>query len=198
MSRPKGSKNKPKLKEQIVKSILREEKPKRKKKGEAKTSPVVMHIGHSSDVKAKDIKAKIEDLKSDKPKRTRRKKSEIEAEKKLEEQNSVILHKSKTQKSLKSEFKKLDNGQVLFKYGQYTVNKIDSNNLAAYLVNGDKSVFLGYYPLNASGFREITTMIATRLITKADDNSWKGLVSSNEVLKALDLFRVFLDTNFKS
>ena len=92
----------------------------------------------------------------------------------------------------------MDNGQVLFKYGQYTVNKIDSNNLAAYLVNGDKSVFLGYYPLNASGFRGITTMIATRLITKADDNSWKGLVSSNEVLKALDLFRVFLDTNFKS
>ena len=198
MSRPKGSKNKPKLKEQIVKSILREEKPKRKKKGEAKTSPIVMHIDHSSAVKTKDIKAKIEDLKSDKPKRTRRKKSEIEAEKRLEEQNSVILHKSKTQKSLKSEFKKLDNGQVLFKYGQYTVNKIDSNNLAAYLVNGDKSVFLGYYPLNASGFREITTMIATRLITKVDDNSWRGLVSSNEVLKALDLFRVFLDTNFKS
>lgn len=197
MSRPKGSKNKPKLKEQIVKSILREDKPKRKKK-EAKTSPVIVHIDHSSAVKAKDIKAKIEDLKSDKPKRVRRKKSEIEAEKKLEEQNSVILHKSKTQKSLKSEFKKLDNGQVLFKYGQYTVNKIDSNNLAAYLVNGDKSVFLGYYPLNASGFREITTMIATRLITKVDDSSWKGLVSSNEVLKALDLFRVFLDTNFKS
>lgn len=197
MSRPKGSKNKPKLKEQIVKSILREEKPKRKKK-ETNTSPVIVHIDHSSVIKNKDIKAKIEDLKSDKPKRTRRKKSEIEAEKILEEQNSVILHKSKTQKSLKSEFKKLDNGQVLFKYGQYTVNKIDSNNLAAYLVNGDKSVFLGYYPLNASGFREITTMIATRLITKVDDNSWKGLVSSNEVLKALDLFRVFLDTNFKS
>ena len=198
MSRPKGSKNKPKLKEQIVKSILGEDKPHRKKKGEAKTSPIVMHIDHSSAVKTKDIKAKIEDLKSDKPKRTRRKKSEIEAERKLEEQNSVILHKSKTQKSLKSEFKKLDNGQVLFKYGQYTVNKIDRHNLAAYLVNGDKSVFLGYYPLNASGFREITTMIATRLITKADDNSWRGLVSSNEVLKALDLFRVFLDTNFKS
>lgn len=197
MSRPKGSKNKPKLKEQIVKSILREDKPKRKNK-ETKTSPVIVHIDHSSVIKNKDIKAKIEDLKSDKPKRTRRKKSEIEAEKKLEEQNSVILHKSKTQKSLKSEFKKLDNGQVLFKYGQYTVNKIDSNNLAAYLVNGDKSVFLGYYPLNASGFREITTMIATRLITKVDDSSWKGLVSSNEVLKALDLFRVFLDTNFKS
>lgn len=197
MSRPKGSKNKPKLKEQIVKSILGEDKPQRKNK-ETKTSPVIVHIDHSSVIKNKDIKAKIEDLKSDKPKRTRRKKSEIEAERKLEEENSVILHKSKTQKSLKSEFKKLDNGQVLFKYGQYTVNKIDSNNLAAYLVNGDKSVFLGYYPLNASGFREITTMIATRLITKVDDNSWKGLVSSNEVLKALDLFRVFLDTNFKS
>ena len=176
MSRPKGSKNKPKLKEQIVKSILKEDKPKRKKK-ETKTSPVIVHIDHSSVIKNKDIKAKIEDLKSDKPKRTRRKKSEIEAEKRLEEQNSVILHKSKTQKSLKSEFKKLDNGQVLFKYGQYTVNKIDSNNLAAYLVNGDKSVFLGYYPLSASGFREITTMIATRLITKVDDSSWKGLVS---------------------
>lgn len=198
MSRPKGSKNKPKLKEQIVKSILGEDKPQRKKKGESKTSPVILHIDHSSNIKNKDIKAKIEDLKSDKPKRVRRKKSEIEATKKLEEQNSVIVHKDKTQKSIKSEFKKLDNGQVLFKYGQYTVNKIDGNNLAAYLVNGDKSVFLGYYPLNASGFREITTMIATRLITKSDDNSWKGLVSSNEVLKALDLFRVFLDTNFKS
>ena len=117
----------------------------------------------------------------------------------LQESSEVITDKQKSQQSLKKVLPKLEIGKPLFYFDQYLLTKFDNNNFALWLTNKkDRQVFLGYYSLDIIGFKQAVTNIATRLLTKVDNDSYKSLLSANSVLKALDLFRVFLDTNFKS
>ena len=201
MPRPKGSKNKPKLKQVIENEIVKSSTPKKRgrKPSVKRKIPIVSQITELSS--NKNIAKKISDLKSenDKPKRKRRTKVEILRDTQLQETSEVITDKKKTQKSLTSILPKMEVGKSLFQFENYTLTKFDPHNFALwYSGNKDRKVFLGYYALTINGFKQAVTTIALRLITKTDDSSFKGLISANQVLKALDFFRVFLDTQFKT
>lgn len=140
----------------------------------------------------KPIEPKIEDPK---PKRKRRTKKEIERDTFIETRN-LVVDKSK-QKSLSKSMSKLSIGKILFRYGSYVVTKSDALNLELWYEKNKKHIFIGFYPATLKGFQDLITVIAFKLIMQEDEASSKGLISTNQVLKALDTFRVFIDSKFK-
>lgn len=202
MSRPKGSKNKPKLKNIIAEEILQDTTGRKKRGRKSSREKIAIPVVNTNTAAIKlNVTSKVQALKEDseKPKRKRRTKAEMQQARQLQESSEVITDKQKTQQSLKKVLPKLEIGKPLFYFDQYLLTKFDNNNFALWLTNKkDRQVFLGYYSLDIIGFKQAVTNIATRLLTKVDDDSYKALLSANSVLKALDLFRVFLDTNFKS
>lgn len=202
MSRPKGSKNKPKLKNIIAEEILQDTTGRKKRGRKSSREKIAIPVVNTNTAAIKlNVTSKVQALKEDseKPKRKRRTKAEMQQARKLQESSEVITDKQKSQQSLKKVLPKLEIGKPLFYFDQYLLTKFDNNNFALWLTNKkDRQVFLGYYSLDIIGFKQAVTNIATRLLTKVDDDSYKALLSANSVLKALDLFRVFLDTNFKS
>lgn len=202
MSRPKGSKNKPKLKNIIAEEILQDTTGRKKRGRKSSREKIAIPVVNTNTAAIKlNVTSKVQALKEDseKPKRKRRTKAEMQQARQLQESSEVITDKQKSQQSLKKVLPKLEIGNPLFYFDQYLLTKFDNNNFALWLTNKkDRQVFLGYYSLDIIGFKQAVTNIATRLLTKVDDDSYKALLSANSVLKALDLFRVFLDTNFKS
>lgn len=202
MSRPKGSKNKPKLKNIIAEKILQDTTGRKKRGRKSSREKIAIPVVNTNTAAIKlNVTSKVQALKegSEKPKRKRRTKAEMQQARQLQESSEVITDKQKSQQSLKKVLPKLEIGKPLFYFDQYLLTKFDNNNFALWLTNKkDRQVFLGYYSLDIIGFKQAVTNIATRLLTKVDDDSYKALLSANSVLKALDLFRVFLDTNFKS
>lgn len=202
MSRPKGSKNKPKLKNIIAEEILQDTTGRKKHGRKSSREKIAIPVVNTNTAAIKlNVTSKVQALKEDseKPKRKRRTKAEMQQARQLQESSEVITDKQKSQQSLKKVLPKLEIGKPLFYFDQYLLTKFDNNNFALWLTNKkDRQVFLGYYSLDIIGFKQAVTNIATRLLTKVDDDSYKALLSANSVLKALDLFRVFLDTNFKS
>ena len=202
MSRPKGSKNKPKLKNIIAEEILQDTTGRKKRGRKSSREKIAIPVVNTNTAAIRlNVTSKVQALKEDseKPKRKRRTKAEMQQAKQLQESSEVITDKQKSQQSLKKVLPKLEIGKPLFYFDQYLLTKFDNNNFALWLTNKkDRQVFLGYYSLDIIGFKQAVTNIATRLLTKVDDDSYKALLSANSVLKALDLFRVFLDTNFKS
>ncbi len=202
MSRPKGSKNKPKLKNIIAEKILQDATGCKKRGRKSSREKLAIPVVNTNTAAIKlNVTSKVQALKEDseKPKRKRRTKAEMQQARQLQESSKVITDKQKSQQSLKKVLPKLEIGKPLFYFDQYLLTKFDNNNFALWLTNKkDRQVFLGYYSLDIIGFKQAVTNIATRLLTKVDDDSYKALLSANSVLKALDLFRVFLDTNFKS
>lgn len=202
MSRPKGSKNKPKLKNIIAEKILQDTTGRKKRGRKSSREKIAIPVVNTNTAAIKlNVTSKVQALKEDseKPKRKRRTKAEMQQARQLQESSEVITDKQKSQQSLKKVLPKLEIGKPLFYFDQYLLTKFDNNNFALWLTNKkDRQVFLGYYSLDIIGFKQAVTNIATRLLTKVDDDSYKALLSANSVLKALDLFRVFLDTNFKS
>lgn len=202
MSRPKGSKNKPKLKNIIAEEILQDTTGRKKRGRKSSREKLAIPVVNTNTAAIKfNVTSKVQALKEDseKPKRKRRTKAEMQQARQLQESSEVITDKQKSQQSLKKVLPKLEIGKPLFYFDQYLLTKFDNNNFALWLTNKkDRQVFLGYYSLDIIGFKQAVTNIATRLLTKIDDDSYKALLSANSVLKALDLFRVFLDTNFKS
>lgn len=202
MSRPKGSKNKPKLKNIIAEEILQDTTGRKKRGRKSSREKLAIPVVNTNTAAIKlNVTSKVQALKEDseKPKRKRRTKAEMQQARQLQESSEVITDKQKSQQSLKKVLPKLEIGKPLFYFDQYLLTKFDNNNFALWLTNKkDRQVFLGYYSLDIIGFKQAVTNIATRLLTKVDDDSYKSLLSANSVLKALDLFRVFLDTNFKS
>nr|DAF79052.1 MAG TPA: hypothetical protein [Caudoviricetes sp.] len=202
MSRPKGSKNKPKLKNIIAEEILQDTTGRKKRGRKSSREKLAIPVVNTNTAAIKlNVTSKVQALKEDseKPKRKRRTKAEMQQARQLQESSEVITDKQKSQQSLKKVLPKLEIGKPLFYFDQYLLTKFDNNNFALWLTNKkDRQVFLGYYSLDIIGFKQAVTNIATRLLTKVDDDSYKALLSANSVLKALDLFRVFLDTNFKS
>lgn len=202
MSRPKGSKNKPKLKNIIAEEILQDTTGRKKRGRKSSREKLAIPVVNTNTAAIKlNVTSKVQALKEDseKPKRKRRTKAEMQQARQLQESSEVITNKQKSQQSLKKVLPKLEIGKPLFYFDQYLLTKFDNNNFALWLTNKkDRQVFLGYYSLDIIGFKQAVTNIATRLLTKVDDDSYKALLSANSVLKALDLFRVFLDTNFKS
>lgn len=202
MSRPKGSKNKPKLKNIIAEKILQDTTGRKKRGRKSSREKLAIPVVNTNTAAIKlNVTSKVQALKEDseKPKRKRRTKAEMQQARQLQESSEVITDKQKSQQSLKKVLPKLEIGKPLFYFDQYLLTKFDNNNFALWLTNKkDRQVFLGYYSLDIIGFKQAVTNIATRLLTKVDDDSYKALLSTNSVLKALDLFRVFLDTNFKS
>jgi hypothetical protein len=202
MSRPKGSKNKPKLKNIIAEEILQDTTGRKKRGRKSSREKIAIPVVNTNTAAIKlNVTSKVQALKEDseKPKRKRRTKAEMQQARQLQESSEVITDKQKSQQSLKKVLPKLEIGKPLFYFDQYLLTKFDNNNFALWLTNKkDRQVFLGYYSLDIIGFKQAVTNIATRLLTKVDDDSYKSLLSANSVLKALDLFRVFLDTNFKS
>lgn len=202
MSRPKGSKNKPKLKNIIAEEILQDTTGRKKRGRKSSREKIAIPVVNTNTAAIKlNVTSKVQALKEDseKPKRKRRTKAEMQQARQLQESSEVITNKQKSQQSLKKVLPKLEIGKPLFYFDQYLLTKFDNNNFALWLTNKkDRQVFLGYYSLDIIGFKQAVTNIATRLLTKVDDDSYKALLSANSVLKALDLFRVFLDTNFKS
>ena len=217
MSRPKGSKsqlltrragefsdtpNKPKLKNIIAEEILQDTTGRKKRGRKSSREKIAIPVVNTNTAAIKlNVTSKVQALKEDseKPKRKRRTKAEMQQARQLQESSEVITDKQKSQQSLKKVLPKLEIGKPLFYFDQYLLTKFDNNNFALWLTNKkDRQVFLGYYSLDIIGFKQAVTNIATRLLTKVDDDSYKALLSANSVLKALDLFRVFLDTNFKS
>lgn len=202
MSRPKGSKNKPKLKNIIAEEILQDTTGRKKRGRKSSREKLAIPVVNTNTAAIKlNVTSKVQALKEDseKPKRKRRTKAEMQQARQLQESSEVITDKQKSQQSLKKVLPKLEIGKPLFYFDQYLLTKFDNNNFALWLTNKkDHQVFLGYYSLDIIGFKQAVTNIATRLLTKVDNDSYKSLLSANSVLKALDLFRVFLDTNFKS
>lgn len=202
MSRPKGSKNKPKLKNIIAEEILQDTTGRKKRGRKSSREKIAIPVVNTNTAAIKlNVTSKVQALKEDseKPKRKRHTKAEMQQARQLQESSEVITDKQKSQQSLKKVLPKLEIGKPLFYFDQYLLTKFDNNNFALWLTNKkDRQVFLGYYSLDIIGFKQAVTNIATRLLTKVDDDSYKALLSANSVLKALDLFRVFLDTNFKS
>lgn len=202
MSRPKGSKNKPKLKNIIAEEILQDTTGRKKRGRKSSREKIAIPVVNTNTAAIRlNVTSKVQALKEDseKPKRKRRTKAEMQQARQLQESSEVITDKQKSQQSLKKVLPKLEIGKPLFYFDQYLLTKFDNNNFALWLTNKkDRQVFLGYYSLDIIGFKQAVTNIATRLMTKVDDDSYKALLSANSVLKALDLFRVFLDTNFKS
>lgn len=202
MSRPKGSKNKPKLKNIIAEEILQDTTGRKKRGRKSSREKIAIPVVNTNTAAIKlNVTSKVQALKEDseKPRRKRRTKAEMQQARQLQESSEVITDKQKSQQSLKKVLPKLEIGKPLFYFDQYLLTKFDNNNFALWLTNKkDRQVFLGYYSLDIIGFKQAVTNIATRLLTKVDDDSYKALLSANSVLKALDLFRVFLDTNFKS
>lgn len=202
MSRPKGSKNKPKLKNIIAEEILQDTTGRKKRGRKSSREKIAIPVVNTNTAAIRlNVTSKVQALKEDseKPKRKRRTKAEMQQARQLQESSEVITDKQKSQQSLKKVLPKLEIGKPLFYFDQYLLTKFDNNNFALWLTNKkDRQVFLGYYSLDIIGFKQAVTNIATRLLTKVDDDSYKALLSANSVLKALDLFRVFLDTNFKS
>lgn len=202
MPRPKGSKNKPKLKNIIAEEILQDTTGRKKRGRKSSREKIAIPVVNTNTAAIKlNVTSKVQALKEDseKPKRKRRTKAEMQQARQLQESSEVITDKQKSQQSLKKVLPKLEIGKPLFCFDQYLLTKFDKNNFALWLTNKkDRQVFLGYYSLDIIGFKQAVTNIATRLLTKVDDDSYKALLSANSVLKALDLFRVFLDTNFKS
>ena len=202
MSRPKGSKSQPKLKNIIAEEILQDTTGRKKRGRKSSCEKIAIPVVNTNTTAIKlNVTSKVQALKEDseKPKRKRRTKAEMQQARQLQESSEVITDKQKSQQSLKKVLPKLEIGKPLFYFDQYLLTKFDNNNFALWLTNKkDRQVFLGYYSLDIIGFKQAVTNIATRLLTKVDDNSYKALLSANSVLKALDLFRVFLDTNFKS
>lgn len=202
MSRPKGSKNKPKLKNIIAEEILQDTTGRKKRGRKSSREKIAIPVVNTNTAAIKlNVTSKVQALKEDseKPKRKRRTKAEMQQARQLQESSEVITDKQKSQQSLKKVLPKLEIGKPLFYFDQYLLTKFDNNNFALWLTNKkDRQVFLGYYSLDIIGFKQAVTNIAIRLLTKVDDDSYKALLSANSVLKALDLFRVFLDTNFKS
>lgn len=202
MSRPKGSKNKPKLKNIIAEEILQDTTGRKKRGRKSSREKLAIPVVNTNTAAIKlNVTSKVQALKEDseKPKRKRRTKAEMQQARQLQESSEVITNKQKSQQSLKKVLPKLEIGKPLFYFDQYLLTKFDNNNFALWLTNKkDRQVFLGYYSLDIIGFKQAVTNIATRLLTKVDDDSYKALLSANSILKALDLFRVFLDTNFKS
>lgn len=202
MSRPKGSKNQPKLKNIIAEEILQDATGRKKRGRKSSREKIAIPVVNTNTAAIKlNVTSKVQALKEDseKPKRKRRTKAEMQQARQLQESSEVITDKQKSQQSLKKVLPKLEIGKPLFYFDQYLLTKFDNNNFALWLTNKkDRQVFLGYYSLDIIGFKQAVTNIATRLLTKVDDDSYKALLSANSVLKALDLFRVFLDTNFKS
>lgn len=202
MSRPKGSKNKPKLKNIIAEEILQDTTGRKKRGRKSSREKIAIPVVNTNTAAIKlNVTSKVQALKEDseKPKRKRRTKAEMQQARQLQESSEVITDKQKSQQSLKKVLPKLEIGKPLFYFDQYLLTKFDNNNFALWLTNKkDRQVFLGYYSLDIIGFKQAVTNIATRLLTKVDDDSYKSLLSANSVLKALDLFRVFLGTNFKS
>lgn len=202
MSRPKGSKNKPKLKNIIAEEILQDTTGRKKRGRKSSREKIAIPVVNTNTAAIKlNVTSKVQALKEDseKPKRKRRTKAEMQQARQLQESSEVITDKQKSQQSLKKVLPKLEIGKPLFYFDQYLLTKFDNNNFALWLTNKkDRQVFLGYYSLDIIGFKQAVINIATRLLTKVDDDSYKALLSANSVLKALDLFRVFLDTNFKS
>lgn len=202
MSRPKGSKNKPKLKNIIAEEILQDTTGRKKRGRKSSREKLAIPVVNTNTAAIKlNVTSKVQALKEDseKPKRKRRTKAEMQQARQLQESSEVITDKQKSQQSLKKVLPKLEIGKPLFYFDQYLLTKFDNNNFALWLTNKkDRQVFLGYYSLDIIGFKQAVTNIATRLLTKVDDDSYKSLLSANSVLKALDLFRVFLGTNFKS
>jgi hypothetical protein len=202
MSRPKGSKNKPKLKNIIAEEILQDTTGRKKRGRKSSREKLAIPVVNTNTAAIKlNVTSKVQALKEDseKPKRKRRTKAEMQQARQLQESSEVITDKQKSQQSLKKVLPKLEIGKPLFYFDQYLLTKFDNNNFALWLTNKkDRQVFLGYYSLDIIGFKQAVTNIATRLLTKVDNDSYKSLLSANSVLKALDLFRVFLDTNFKS
>lgn len=202
MSRPKGSKSQPKLKNIIAEEILQDTTGRKKRGRKSSREKIAIPVVNTNTAAIKlNVTSKVQALKEDseKPKRKRRTKAEMQQARQLQESSEVITDKQKSQQSLKKVLPKLEIGKPLFYFDQYLLTKFDNNNFALWLTNKkDRQVFLGYYSLDIIGFKQAVTNIATRLLTKVDDDSYKSLLSANSVLKALDLFRVFLDTNFKS
>ena len=202
MSRPKGSKSQPKLKNIIAEEILQDTTGRKKRGRKSSREKLAIPVVNTNTAAIKlNVTSKVQALKEDseKPKRKRRTKAEMQQARQLQESSEVITDKQKSQQSLKKVLPKLEIGKPLFYFDQYLLTKFDNNNFALWLTNKkDRQVFLGYYSLDIIGFKRAVTNIATRLLTKVDDDSYKALLSANSVLKALDLFRVFLDTNFKS
>lgn len=202
MSRPKGSKSQPKLKNIIAEEILQDATGRKKRGRKSSREKLAIPVVNTNTAAIKlNVTSKVQALKEDseKPKRKRRTKAEMQQARQLQESSEVITDKQKSQQSLKKVLPKLEIGKPLFYFDQYLLTKFDNNNFALWLTNKkDRQVFLGYYSLDIIGFKQAVTNIATRLLTKIDDDSYKALLSANSVLKALDLFRVFLDTNFKS
>lgn len=202
MSRPKGSKSQPKLKNIIAEEILQDTTGRKKRGRKSSREKLAIPVVNTNTAAIKlNVTSKVQALKEDseKPKRKRRTKAEMQQARQLQESSEVITDKQKSQQSLKKVLPKLEIGKPLFYFDQYLLTKFDNNNFALWLTNKkDRQVFLGYYSLDIIGFKQAVTNIATRLLTKVDDDSYKALLSANSVLKALDLFRVFLDTNFKS
>lgn len=202
MSRPKGSKSQPKLKNIIAEEILQDTTGRKKRGRKSSREKIAIPVVNTNTAAIKlNVTSKVQALKEDseKPKRKRRTKAEMQQARQLQESSEIITDKQKSQQSLKKVLPKLEIGKPLFYFDQYLLTKFDNNNFALWLTNKkDRQVFLGYYSLDIIGFKQAVTNIATRLLTKVDDDSYKALLSANSVLKALDLFRVFLDTNFKS
>ncbi len=194
--------NKPKLKNIIAEEILQDTTGRKKRGRKSSREKIAIPVVNTNTAAIKlNVTSKVQALKEDseKPKRKRRTKAEMQQARQLQESSEVITDKQKSQQSLKKVLPKLEIGKPLFYFDQYLLTKFDNNNFALWLTNKkDRQVFLGYYSLDIIGFKQAVTNIATRLLTKIDDDSYKALLSANSVLKALDLFRVFLDTNFKS
>lgn len=194
--------NKPKLKNIIAEEILQDATGRKKRGRKSSREKLAIPVVNTNTAAIKlNVTSKVQALKEDseKPKRKRRTKAEMQQARQLQESSEVITDKQKSQQSLKKVLPKLEIGKPLFCFDQYLLTKFDNNNFALWLTNKkDRQVFLGYYSLDIIGFKQAVTNIATRLLTKVDDDSYKALLSANSVLKALDLFRVFLDTNFKS
>lgn len=193
---------KPKLKNIIAEEILQDTTGRKKRGRKSSREKIAIPVVNTNTAAIKlNVTSKVQALKEDseKPKRKRRTKAEMQQARQLQESSKVITDKQKSQQSLKKVLPKLEIGKPLFYFDQYLLTKFDNNNFALWLTNKkDRQVFLGYYSLDIIGFKQAVTNIATRLLTKVDDDSYKALLSANSVLKALDLFRVFLDTNFKS
>ena len=193
---------KPKLKNIIAEEILQDTTGRKKRGRKSSREKIAIPVVNTNTAAIKlNVTSKVQALKEDseKPKRKRRTKAEMQQARQLQESSEVITDKQKSQQSLKKVLPKLEIGKPLFYFDQYLLTKFDNNNFALWLTNKkDRQVFLGYYSLDIIGFKQAVTNIATRLLTKVDDDSYKALLSANSVLKALDLFRVFLDTNFKS
>lgn len=194
--------NKPKLKNLIAEKILQDATGRKKRGRKSSREKIAIPVVNTNTAAIKlNVTSKVQALKEDseKPKRKRRTKAEMQQARQLQESSEVITDKQKSQQSLKKVLPKLEIGKPLFYFDQYLLTKFDNNNFALWLTNKkDRQVFLGYYSLDIIGFKQAVTNIATRLMTKVDNDSYKSLLSANSVLKALDLFRVFLDTNFKS